>query len=291
MTIRVPILPLCLLLAGLAPASAAQPPAGRALRLLAENRPLVIAHRGFSATAPENTLPAFQLAMAAQADLVELDYHHTRDHLPVVIHDHTLDRTTDATNRWRRTGLAVSKSDWADLAPLDAGRWFHPLFADTRLLLLPTAVSNIQSGAVTLIERKAGDAASCAALLRRHGWVNEVVVQAFDWEFLAALHQLEPAQVLGALGPWKSFRGKELSEAEKELSPRWVDEAAAIGARAVVWNRQVTREAVEHAHRRGLKVWTYTINDPALVRQLVSVGVDGIISDNPALVWRALATR
>src|SRR5574341_2564494 len=70
-------------------------------RLITENRPLVIAHRGYSAVAPENTLPAFQLALAAGADLVELDYHHSKDGIPIVIHDHELDRTTDGDERWQ----------------------------------------------------------------------------------------------------------------------------------------------------------------------------------------------
>jgi glycerophosphoryl diester phosphodiesterase len=78
-------------------ASETNPPA---LKLLASQRPLVIAHRGYSQFAPENTLPSFKLAMAAGADMVELDYYPTLDGKQIVIHDHYLDRTTDATNRW-----------------------------------------------------------------------------------------------------------------------------------------------------------------------------------------------
>ena len=70
-----------------------------AARTFSRSGLLVIAHRGFSGRAPENTLPAFRLALAARADLVELDYHHSRDGIPIVIHDDTLDRTTDTTNR------------------------------------------------------------------------------------------------------------------------------------------------------------------------------------------------
>src|SRR5712671_2335422 len=70
-----------------------------ALKLIASARPLVIGHRGYSQFAPENTLPSFKLAMAAGADLVELDYYHSKDGQLIVIHDPDLDRTTDATNR------------------------------------------------------------------------------------------------------------------------------------------------------------------------------------------------
>jgi glycerophosphoryl diester phosphodiesterase len=84
-------------------------------KLLALDRPLVIAHRGYPQFAPENTLPAFQLALEAGADLVELDYHHTKDGVPIVIHDADLDRTTDATNRWGGSKLKVTAYSAAEL--------------------------------------------------------------------------------------------------------------------------------------------------------------------------------
>ena len=83
-----------------------------ALELVARQRPLVIAHRGYSQFAPENTLPSFKLAMAAGADLVELDYYHSKDGKLVVIHDTTLDRTTDATNRWAFVPHTAPNAIW-----------------------------------------------------------------------------------------------------------------------------------------------------------------------------------
>jgi glycerophosphoryl diester phosphodiesterase len=157
--------------------------------------------------------------------------------------------------------------------------------------MLTEAIAMIQQGSVTLIERKAGDAATLVQLLRERNLVNEVVVQAFDWDFLRAFHQLEPGQVLGALGPPGSRDGRRLSTEEKALSPTWLHEIGAIGARVVVWNRQVDASAVKEAHDRGFKVWVYTINDETLARELMASGVDGIITDNPAIIWKAVATR
>jgi glycerophosphoryl diester phosphodiesterase len=269
-------------------APVAQTPAER---LWQERRPLVIGHRGFPAAAPENTLPSFQLALTARADLTELDYHHTRDGELVVIHDFTLDRTTSATNVWPGKDLKVADYTFDQLRTLEAGAWFAPGFAGTRLLRLETALDAIQQGSVTLIERKAGDAQACVELLRRKSLVNHVVVQSFDWNYLADFHRLEPAQILGGLGPWGSFKGEKLSDDDKWLSPRWVDEARQIGLKAVVWNKQVRREAIAYAHTRGLKVWVYTINDPTVANELLDLGVDGLISDNPAQTWRTLALR
>lgn len=121
--------------------------------------------------------------------------------------------------------------------------------------------------------------------------MNQVAVQAFDWDYLRDFHRLEPRQVLGALGPPGTKNGKKLTDAEKALNPAWLDEIKSLGARAVVWNKQVDAASVKAAHERGLKVWVYTINDAATAQQLLAAGVDGIITDNPAMNWKALAVR
>ena len=263
----------------------------KAEKLLALQRPLVIGHRGFSAAAPENTLPSFKLALAAAADLVELDYYHTSDGVPVVIHDPDLDRTTDSVKRWGTKKTRVESKSVAELRSLDAGAWKDTQFTGTKLPLLTEALDLIQSNGVTLIERKAGDPATCVKLLKERNLVNDVIVQAFDWEYLRGLHALEPAQILGALGPPGTRDGRKLSDAEKKLTAEWVEKANDSGARIVVWNRMLDRPAVETAHRRGLKVWVYTINDAEVANGLLDLGIDGIITDNPALVWRTLALR
>ena len=95
-----------------------------AIRLVDSKRPLVIAHRGYCQFAPENTLPSFSMAMAAGADLVELDYHHTKDGKLIVIHDPELDRTTDATNKWSQRHIKVANKTAAEIQTLDAGKNF-----------------------------------------------------------------------------------------------------------------------------------------------------------------------
>lgn len=264
----------------------------RAERLLAVTRPLVIAHRGYSAFAPENTLPAFDLGKRAGADLVELDYLHTKDGVPVVLHDPTLDRTTDAAEKLGGRAIRVDARTAAELRSLDAGRWFSPAYAGTRLPTLTEALESIQrDNGVTLIERKSGDAATVARLLEEQHLVNDVIVQSFDWTFLRELHAALPGQVLGALGPQAELNGRTLAAEDKTLTPAWVDAAAGTGARVVVWNRQITGAAVDHAHARGLKVWVYTIDDPPLAGTLLDLGIDGIITNNPSVIWKAIALR
>src|SRR5262245_14376533 len=96
----------------------AEAKASAAAHRVASSRVLVIAHRGDSKVAPENTLPAFESAVRAQADLVELDYFHSSDGVPVVFHDDTLDRTTNAVKLWRATKIKIESKPLTELRRL-----------------------------------------------------------------------------------------------------------------------------------------------------------------------------
>lgn len=281
-----------MLFVGFAGTCLASVSASPAETLLDRERPLVIAHRGYSELAPENTLPAFRYALTSGVDLIELDYQVTRDGIPVALHDATLNRTSNAGEKWSGEAMRVAERTAAELDELDAGSWFHARFTGTPVPRLTEALDFIQGGGgVTLIERKAGPADALVALLRERELVNEVIVQAFDWEFLSEVHARQPDQVLGALGPPQSLDGRKLSRNEKELDTQWIDRAKEAGARVIGWNRQVSSDAVAYAHRQGLEVWVYTINEQPVAEWLLELGVDGIISDNPAVVWKALAGK
>jgi glycerophosphoryl diester phosphodiesterase len=264
-----------------------------ALKLLNAKRTLIIGHRGYPQFAPENTIPSWKLAIEAGADMAELDYYHTKDGQLVVMHDGTLDRTTDATNRWGGKKISVTSKTVAELKTLDAGSWFDAKYAGTKVPLLSEALDFIQgNGGVTLIERKEGDAGTCVKMLREKKLINQVVVQAFDWQYLKAFHEIEPQQVLGALGPPNLLPdGTPRGDRPKALSAAWIDEVLKCGAKAAVWNDQVSREAVDYAHKRGLKVWVYTINDPTQANKLLDLGVDGLITNNTGLMWKTVALR
>jgi glycerophosphoryl diester phosphodiesterase len=264
----------------------------QALRLIAGPRPLVIGHRGYSRVAPENTLPSFRQALVADADLVELDFHQAKDGTLVVIHDAELDRTTDARIRLGGRHILVETKTAAEILSLDAGRWFHRLYAGVKVPLLEQALETILEARVALLERKSGHASDCLKLLRQKRRVDRVIVQSFDWEYLREFHELEPTQVLGALGPPERLPGGERPPAvsarrRPRLAP-WLDEIHRTGSKIVIWNQYLSRQDVRLAHERGLRVWVYTINSSAMAKDLLELGVDGIITDNIPLIRRII---
>ncbi|HJT30629.1 MAG TPA: glycerophosphodiester phosphodiesterase family protein [Pirellulales bacterium] len=239
------------------------------LSLIDVPKTLVLAHRGNSRAAPENTLPAFESALQLGVDLVELDYHHTADGVPVVFHDEELDRCTDACYVWGGTQHLLAQRTFAELQQLDAGGWFGQAFRGTHIATLEDALKLICARAGCMIERKSGDAATCVSLLRRLNVVERCVVTAFDWLFLAECHRLAPELLLGALGT-------------DPLTPERLSEAQQTGARVIGWDNDiVTAEHVRLVHSHRLKAWVWTVDEPARAAELVSWGIDGLISNLP----------
>lgn len=224
---------------------------------------LAIGHRGDSLFAPENTAAAF-LAAREKADLVELDVRLSSDGQLVIMHDASVDRTTDGT------GTVAGKTLTA-LKQLDAGSWFAPQYAGERIPTLAEGLAAILPRATPLIEQKAGSAANYVAELRRLDVVTNVVVQSFDWAFLSAVHALEPNLRLGALG-------------SGPLTPEKLASMINAGASIVAWEQStVSSNEVALVHAAGLALFVWTVDGPA-IQTYLDLGVDGIISNDPGLV-------
>ncbi|MBS0209019.1 MAG: hypothetical protein JSS27_08710 [Planctomycetes bacterium] len=238
--------------------------------LFHQSRPLLIAHRGNSCAAPENTLPAFLSAVELGVDLVEFDVQAASDGTPIVIHDDTVARTTDAKALWGNDRLKVADLNVAELHSLDAGAWFHARFANTRLSTLDEAIAALVPQTCLMIERKSGTPEQIVGVLNRRQAGDYVTVQAFDWEFLAACHALSPNLQLGALG-------------EGELTNALCQRAVQIGAAIVGWEApRLTPASIALAHSMKLKVWAWTVDDPDLATRLLAAGIDGLITNRPA---------
>ncbi|MBX6395540.1 MAG: glycerophosphodiester phosphodiesterase [Alicyclobacillaceae bacterium] len=231
----------------------------------------VWAHRGASAEAPENTLAAFRRAVSLGVPGIELDVQLSRDGVPVVLHDPTLDRTTDGRG-W------VGDWTWEELRRLDAGRWFGPAFAGERIPSLAEVLSILPPEVWLNIELKTAPEAYPGLEERILECVHgagrcRVLYSSFDHSSLERLQRLDPGASVGLLydgyllAPWNYARQAGLRVQSIHVR-HWF----------------VNRALVRGAHRRGLKVFAYTVNDPGRAAQLFRLGVDGIFSDHPRVV-------
>src|SRR5690606_23565156 len=168
------------------------------------------------------TAIAFEQAVTAGAQGVEFDVYQTRDGHWVCMHDVTCDRTTDARQVFAREQVRIDQLTLAEVQRLDAGAGFGPAFAGQTVPTLPQALAAI-APALPMIERKGGEARQLVEQLRQLGVMDQVLVQAFDWDWLAAVHQAEPRLLLAALGG-------------DELTPARLRDIDRTGARIVHWN-------------------------------------------------------
>jgi glycerophosphoryl diester phosphodiesterase len=238
-------------------------------------RPLVVAHRGGSVAAPENTLAAFRTAIAHGVTAAECDVHLSADGAVVVIHDPTLDRTTNGTG-------PVAAKTLAELRALDAGAWMSPAFAGEHIPELRELLA-LAAGRLTLLVELKADAGLedevVALLAAEHR--SDVILTSFDPERLARTKTLSPSLATLLLGRHHRPGPPILVETAVEL------EAAAVG----VEQDGIDRAFVEAAHRAGLGVFAWTVNDTDAARRLAGLGVDGIITDQPDRIAAALDAR
>jgi glycerophosphoryl diester phosphodiesterase len=226
------------------------------------DKPAVVGHRGASGHAPENTMASFKLAHEMGANIVECDVHLSADGVPVVIHDETLDRTTDGT------GL-VKAQTVAQLADLGVPTLDELLaWAATRI-----AVSiEIKNGPLYydgLVEKT-------VELVRKHVMADKVFAISFDHFALRRVKELEPAIACGALFAARPVDGPAIARACRAdaLLPHWAF---------------ATRDVVDQAHAAGIAVSVWTCNDDHAIDAALSAGVDAIATDYPDRVIARLA--
>jgi len=235
----------------------------------AATRPLVIAHRGASADAPENTIAAFELAFEQGADGIELDVHLSADEQPVVIHDFTLERTTDGAG-------PVSEHTLRELKRLDAGGWRDRRFRGQRVQTLQEVLERFRDRARFWVELKGGSALypgieeRVVSLLEIYDVVDRALVQSFDHEAIARIRATSREIRVGAL------------VAQTPLDAALLRPGA---ANAICPGAHVLTETVL-AEIRGadLECYVWTVNEPAQMDRLVGWGVSGIITDRPGVL-------
>src|SRR5579875_273715 len=228
--------------------------------------PLVVGHRGAAGWAPENTILSFERAIALGADAVELDVHLSREGVPVVIHDHHVDRTTDGHG-------AVDELSLAELRALDAGaRWPERPAERVPIPTLAEVLDWARGRTRLVIELKGTHRPELVdrtiELVREREMVEAVMLISFDHLALRRARTLADDLCLGAL-----YVGRPADP---------VGMAAACGADALCpqWTL-VSADDVASAHRAGLAVCVWTVNEPSDIAEMLARGVDSITSDFP----------
>ncbi|MFI2510366.1 glycerophosphodiester phosphodiesterase [Streptomyces sp. NPDC018972] len=255
-------------------------------------RPLVIAHRGASAYAPENTLAAVDKAAALGVDWVENDVQRTRDGELVVLHDDSLQRTTDVEEVFPdRAPWKVKDFTAAEIARLDAGSWFGSAYAGARVPTLEQFLHRVERHRQKLLleiknpQLYPGIERQIVKVLGNEGWLdrphvrNRLIVQSFSADSVRTVHDLRPAVKTGFLGTPPVSDLPAYADFTDQINPSHGSLSAGYVAAV---------HALKGAHGKPLEVCTWTVNDAAAARRVAGFGVDGIITDTPDVVRDAV---
>lgn len=246
----------------------------------------VIAHRGASAYAPENTLAAFRKAVELGADILELDIHQSKDSQLVVIHDGTVDRTTNGKGSVRDLGIA-------ELRQFDAGSWFSPAFAAERIPTLEEVFAAVPDSTILLIELKGssekypGIERRVVDLIHRRDAEHRLIMKSFDAKVLERLRGLDPAiprlriivteiPFLGLIVGHKLEFGTVLDDSVQYIQRHWFG---------------LSKGFIQEAHERGYKVFVWDVNDRDRMEEMILKGIDGIETDHPDWVKEMLLQK
>lgn len=241
-------------------------------RLALFQNPTVMAHRGLSADAPENTLYAFSDAILVGADFIELDVQQTRDGVLVVMHDSNLKRTTGVNKD-------IWDVDYADIQNLDAGSWFDPAYANARIPTLEETLQFVDKRAKLNIEIKPTKHGSdtleqdVAELITRYQYTDACYVTSFSYGSLKKVKEANPEIRTGylmsvAYGQFYSLKYADAFSLNKVF---------------------VTSQVVNAAHQQGKQIFAWTVNSMSEVRSLCNLHVDSIITDDPVMVQNVIS--
>jgi len=232
----------------------------------------VIAHRGSSRSAPENTLSAIRCAIEDGADYAEVDVQETADGEVVLLHDPDLQRTTGRRGKiWRTT--------YAELTRLDAGSWFAPAFAGERIPTLAEVIDVVRGKIGLVIEikvtgREKNLVQSVVQIVRKAGFDDECFITSMSASAIKEVKRLAPALQLGLV-----------------VRSRRVDLTGLTTEHVALRDTLATSARICAARARGQRVHVWTVNDPGAMSRLVALGVDGILTDRPARLRKAITER
>jgi len=232
-----------------------------------------IAHRGSSGSYPENTRIAFEKAIEAQADMIEMDCQLSKDGHVVVFHDERLNRTAK-TSGW------VKSKNLQQLKKLDIGAWLKKSFKGERILTLEEAMEIVAGKADVLLDIKTipkgplGIELKTLFTLSHYDYFERALLSSFDFRTLQRIRELAPDARIGIL-----YR-KGMKEEPLQLA--WKVRAHSLH----LHKDCISRDLIEQAGELGVKTLVWTVNEVSEMEKFLALGVDGIISDFPEKFWK-----
>jgi glycerophosphoryl diester phosphodiesterase len=224
-------------------------------------RPLVIAHRGASGERPENTLPAYELAVAQRADMIEIDLHRTRDGAIVIAHDERLAGLPG--------GREIGECSLAEVRAVADGERRVPTLDEVLDGFGARIPFNLEIKS-SRVHPYPGIEAETLTALHARGLGSTILFSSFDDAVLRRLRDAAPTARIGVL-------------VSSGAPDHWLERCREVAAETVHFSKRLaTDEAVETAHRESLAVYVYTVDEPAQMRSLLDRGCDGLFTNFPA---------
>lgn len=242
-----------------------------------KNYGLIIAHRGASGLAPENTITAIRKAIELNSDMVEIDVHQTKDSVIIVIHDESIDRTTEGSGK-------IKDLYFSQIRKYSAGSWFGEKYANEKIPTLMEVISLVRGQTKLLIEVKGNEkiypniVKHIYDLIKKYHAKNWCIIQSFNDEILNKFYQLDSTLTL-----------QKLIVADIPGIPLFVDNFINIGnlkdykfIEAININSHfVHHNILKELHNYGFKVNVWVVNDSTEIEGFFKMGVDGVITNFP----------
>lgn len=232
----------------------------------------IIAHRGASSEAPENTLTSFKRALALGVDVIEMDIYLTKDGVPVIHHDDVFGRTIGGEFLRKATDLHYKEMQY-----LEAGEWFHPKFKGEKIPSLEEVLDLLDGKVELMLE------------IKKHPHTPDKVVEGI----FKILKRYKQKQLIGSFDP--KIIG-QVMKTHPEYPVIGIAEDSAyvqmfldLGVKHLALSFELLSEiAIKHFQKSGIKIWTFTVDTPEFAKYLASIPIDGIITNHPALLLNAL---
>ena len=242
-------------------------------------KPLVIAHRGYSLLAPENTILSYRKAIAAGADMLEVDINLTRDGELVMIHDYRLERTTNGTG-------FVHEHTLREIQLLDGGYHFKPYIQGTKI---PTAEETIrlamETGIKVCFEIKGGEQER-AKIIARKLMDLFIKYKAFEWASISSYYP-EASAIARQICPELVITRERLPDDSKFDLQDAIGQANILNSPIMLSDfHTIDSKVVEGLHKAGIAMWAWNPFERSEIEQVIAYGVDGIMGDNPEVARR-----